>query len=162
MGEECGRGEKKQLRACVPYCFPGRFPPLTDTRPWQTAPLRTLCFLGGVRTPCKEAAVGNSTSVRAAHQVTFQSSSSPEGAPFFGCRGCTWMVRSWSRPHSRSQGRDTSSPALSAGPEFSLRGPRLLRLWGRDTSPGHQDFRYRALALSFFFLLLLSISGVFF
>ena len=93
--------------------------------------------------------------MRVAHQVPFASSSSPERAPVLGCRGCAWIMKSWSRPHgtrhSRSQGRDTSSPALSAGPESSLGGPRLLRLRGRDTSPGHRDFRYRALALSFFF-----------
>ena len=36
--------------------------------------------------PCEEAAAGNPTGVRVAHQVTFASSSSPERAPVFGCR----------------------------------------------------------------------------
>ena len=36
--------------------------------------------------PCEEAAAGNPTGVRVAHQVTFASSSSPERAPILGCR----------------------------------------------------------------------------
>ena len=85
VGEEGGQG-KKQPRACAPYCFPGRFPPPTDAKPWQTAVLRTLWFLGGATALCKEAAAGNSTSVRVAHQVTLASSFSSEGAPILGCR----------------------------------------------------------------------------
>lgn len=84
--KEDRRGEKKQLRACAPCCFPGRFPPPTDAKLWQTAPLRTLWFLGGGTAPCEEAAARNPTGVRVAHQVTFASSSSPERAPILGCR----------------------------------------------------------------------------
>ena len=47
VGEEGGQGEKKQSRACAPCCFPGCFPLPTDAKPWQTAALRTLWFLGG-------------------------------------------------------------------------------------------------------------------
>ena len=84
--EEDRQGEKKQPRACAPCCFPGRFPPPTDAKLWQTAALRTLWFLGGGTAPCEEAAAGNPTGVRVAHQVTFASSSSPERAPILGCR----------------------------------------------------------------------------
>ena len=86
VGEEGGQGEKKQSRACAPCCFPGSFPSPTDAKPWQTAALRSLWFLSGGTAPCEEAAAGNPTGVRVAHQVTFASSSSPERAPILGCR----------------------------------------------------------------------------
>ena len=86
VGEEGGQGEKKQSRACAPCCFPGSFPSPTDAKPWQTAALRTLWFLGGGTAPCQEAAAGNPTGVSVAHQVTFASTFSSEGAPIFGCR----------------------------------------------------------------------------
>ena len=86
VGEEGGQGEKKQPRACAPCCFPGRFPPPTDAKPWQTAALRSLWFLGRGMAPCEEAAAGNPTIERVAQQVTFASSSSPERTPILGCR----------------------------------------------------------------------------
>ena len=58
LGEEGGRAGKTQPRACAPCCFPGRVPPPTHAKPWQTAPLRTLWFLGGAKAPCGEAAAG--------------------------------------------------------------------------------------------------------
>ena len=81
-----GGEEKKQPRACAPCCFPGRFPPPTDAKPWQTAALRSLWFLGRGMAPCEEAAAGNPTIERVAQQVTFASSSSPERTPILGCR----------------------------------------------------------------------------
>ena len=86
VGEEGGQGEKKQPRACAPCCFPGRFSPPTDAKPRQTAALRSLWFLGWGTAPCKEAAAGNPTDERVAHQMTFASSSSPDRAPILGCR----------------------------------------------------------------------------
>ena len=79
-------GGEETAEVCASCCFPGRFPPPTDAKPRQTAALRSLWFLGWGTAPCKEAAAGNPTDKRVAHQMTFASSSSPDRAPILGCR----------------------------------------------------------------------------
>ena len=147
MGEEGGWAGKTQPSACAPCCFPGRVPSRTHAKPWQTAPLRTLWFLGGAKAPCGEAAAGFHRRERC-RPGDFPKLFQPRACAVFGCRRfhgafrrCTWIERWWSWPqetrHSRTQGGSfagPSSPALSAGPESRLGGPRPLRPQERHKS----------------------------
>ena len=79
-------GREETVEGLCSLLFPGKFP-----IPDGCQALADRCAEDAVvprwgDAPCEEAAAGNPTGVRVAHQVTFASSSSPERAPVFGCR----------------------------------------------------------------------------
>ena len=165
VGEEGGQGEKKQPRACAACCFPGRFPPLTDAKPWQTAPLRTLWFLGRGTAPCEEAAAGSPTG--------------ESRAPGYFCklfqpraRTGPWMQRvrldheimvpsTWDQTLQVSRERHVLPSSLS-WPRVQPRGPQAAQAQGTWHKPRSQRLQVQSLGIIFFFFLLLSISGLLF
>ena len=124
--------------------------PWTHPSSYNTTLRRVLSSTGGP-TLRKDAGGGKPSTTRHGVHGAFQSSSSPESPPSFGCSrhgftagGPTWIWRLWARAegsrHARSLGQPIGWRVLpSSVSPMTVHPwePSLPRLQGCDCSPGH-------------------------
>lgn len=156
------------LRTSSPFPFTAH-PPCPDrSQLLQHRSAEVLSSLGGA-TVRREAGGGNPTTRRRSAQGKFQSSSSPEAPPSFGCTRLGFCVggpagswRRWARAEGKGHSRSKAGVLIGwhillsflLPTAVQLWDPNLLRLQGCDSSLGHRGLRrWMGNFFSFLFLI---------